>query len=239
MIVEQKYRIKLSEINRKTEATNKTILAILEDVGSKHSDIAGYGIMQIPETHLTWVLLDWKVEILRRPKYGEEIIAKTWSRGAKRYYAFRDFEICDKDGNVIVKAASKWALINIEKQKMVTIDDEILENYKTETKKSFDDELEKMKEPEEFENIERYKVKKSDIDINNHMHNVNYLELANEALPDNLYQNAQFNNFRIMYKKEIKLGETVLCKYSNVDKKNVITIKDETDELLHAIVELF
>ena len=71
------------------------------------------------------------------------------------------------------------------------------------------------------------------------MHNVNYLELANEALPDNLYQNAQFNNFRIMYKKEIKLGETVLCKYSNVDNKNVITIKDETDELLHAIVELF
>ena len=69
MIVEQKYRIKLSEINRKTEATNKTILAILEDVGSKHSDIAGYGIMQMPETHLTWVLLDWKVEILRRPKY--------------------------------------------------------------------------------------------------------------------------------------------------------------------------
>ena len=43
MIVENKYRIKLSDINRENKATNKAILSYLEDVGGKHSDFAGYG----------------------------------------------------------------------------------------------------------------------------------------------------------------------------------------------------
>ena len=49
MIVENEYRIKLSDINRENKATNKAILSYLEDVGGKHSDIAGYGILDMNE----------------------------------------------------------------------------------------------------------------------------------------------------------------------------------------------
>lgn len=240
MIVEQEYIVKLSEIGRNNKATNKTILGYLEDIGGIHSNIAGYGIFDIPKTHLTWILLEWKLEIIRRPDYLEKILVKTWSKNALKCYAYRDFEIFDKNGNLIVKASSKWVLINTEKEKIEKIENELLEKYKPELdKKSFENEtFEKIREPQNYELETKYEVKRADIDVNNHMHNLNYLILANEALPEDIYRNNQFNNVRITYKKEIKLGETVICKYCHIENKHIIIIKSEDNKILHCLIEL-
>ena len=73
MIVEREYYVKLSEIGKENKITNKALLGILEDIGGVHSNIAGYGIPTMDKTHLTWILLDWKVQVIRRPNYGEKI----------------------------------------------------------------------------------------------------------------------------------------------------------------------
>ena len=44
-------------------------LEIFENIGTHHADIAGYGPNDIKRTGVTWVLLDWKVQVLTRPKY--------------------------------------------------------------------------------------------------------------------------------------------------------------------------
>ena len=79
---------------------------------------------------------------------------------------------------------------------------------------------------------------RKDIDINKHMHNLYYLDLAYEALPDEIYNKRPFDYVRITYKKEIKLGEKVNCKYVEQDGKYVIAIKSEDETVIHAIVEL-
>lgn len=242
MIVENKYRIKLSDINRENKATNKAILSYLEDVGGKHSDFAGYGIMDIPQTHLSWILIEWKLQVIRRPNYAEKILARTWSKEGLKYYAYRDFEVVDEQGNIIVKAISRWVLVNIETGKMERITDEILSKYQPESNKCvFEDEtFDKIKELDNYERESKYTVKRGDIDVNHHMHNINYLDLANEALPDEVYDNEkEFNNFKISYKKEIKLGETVKCKYSFVNNTHVICVKSEDDTKLHSVIEFF
>lgn len=241
MIVEQEYSIKLSEINRENEATNKAILGILEDVGGIHSNIAGFGLLDITHTHLSWVLLDWKVQIIRRPKYNEKIIAKTWSKESIKFYAYRDFEIYDTKGNVIVKAITKWVLINIQTEKLTRITPEILGKYEPELEKTVfeNEDIEKVREPEKIISEVDYKVKRADIDVNNHMHNLNYLELVNEALPEEIYYGRELNNIRISYKKEIKLGETVKCQYSFENGKHIITVKSEDKKVLHSIIEVF
>ena len=242
MIVEEGYRIKLSDIGKDNKATNKAILSYLEDVGGKHSDIAGYGVLDIERTHLSWVLIEWKLKIIRRPNYAEKIKAVTWSRNSIRCYAFRDFKLYDEQNNVIAVATTKWVLVDTEKGKIVRIENDILEKYKPELDVSaFDKEVDdfpKMHEPTEYQYETEYKVRKADIDVNNHMHNLNYVDLANEALPEDVYKKAQLNNLRITYKKEIKLGETVKCKYSFVDGKHFVVVKSQDDKSIHALIEL-
>lgn len=243
MIVEEGYRIKLSDIGKDNKATNKAILSYLEDVGGKHSDIAGYGVLDIERTHLSWVLIEWKLKIIRRPNYAEKIKAVTWSRNAIRCYAFRDFKLYDEQNNVIAVATTKWVLVDTEKGKIVRIDDALLQKYKPELElRAFDkqtEDFEKIYEPEEYQAEEEYIVRKSDIDVNNHMHNLNYVDLANVVLPEEVYNKENLNNIRITYKKEIKLGETVKCKYSCVDGKHFVVVKSQNEKIIHALIEIY
>ena len=71
------------------------------------------------------------------------------------------------------------------------------------------------------------------------MHNLYYLDIAYEALPKEIYDKRPFNNVRIMYKKETKLGERVVGKYSKVEDKNVIVLQSEDGKVLHSIIELY
>ena len=240
MILENEYTVKLSEIGKGNKATNKTILSYLEDIGGIHSNLAGYGIFEIEQTHLSWILLGWRLQVIRRPKYAEKIKIRTWSKGVVKFYTYRDFEIYDEQGNLIITASSKWVLLDIQKGKIVRIEPEIMNKYEPESNLSVlgMEEFDKSIEPDEYQYETEYTVRRADIDVNNHMHNLNYIELANEALPEDVYKGALFNDIKITYKKEIKLGETVECKYTFKDDKHIVVVKSFDENIVHAIIEM-
>lgn len=239
--IENEFHLTIRDINDKTELTNKAILSFFEDIGGYHSDLAGYGLKDIERTKLSWVLLHWKVQVLKRVKYGEcpTLKVKTWSRGSKLACCLRDYEIYDSNGELCVVATSKWALIHLEKG-LMKLTDEILDKYTTETKTYFSDfDFKKLQEPTSFSNTYSYTVSRRDLDINNHMHNLNYLDLAYETLPENVYKNNDFKNFEIMYKNGAFLNSKLKCFYSEVENKHFVTIKSEDLKTLHCIIKLY
>ena len=202
----ENFKMGLTDIEKDNKIKNIAILKMLENIGSYHSDIAGYGTNDIPIKKLSWILLDWKLKVIKRPTYGETLEIHTWARVANKFFTYRDFEIYDGNKNLCAIATSKWTLINIEEGKMSKITEEVINSYKPEEKEVFEKEkLEKLQEPKEFISSIKYEIKRKDIDINKHMHNLYYLDLAYEALPEDVYNTNIFDNVRIMYKKEIKL----------------------------------
>lgn len=85
----------------------------------------------------------------------------------------------------------------------------------------------------------KYKILRSDIDMNKHVHNLYYLDFAYETLPEDIYKSGELNNMEIMYKKQIKLGDNVICLYTKEDEKNIVTIKSEDDSILHTVIYLY
>lgn len=239
MIFSENVKMQLKDIGKENYIKNRAILEIFENIGTHHSDLAGYGPNDIQKTGVSWILLDWKVQVLKRPKYGQNLKVNTWGRTKKRAYTYRDFEIYDEQNNLCVIATSKWALININTGKVVRLTDEILEKYQLEEKRVFEeDELGKIDIQKNYQSEISYKIARRDIDINGHMHNLYYLDLAYEALPEKVYEKRPFENIRIQYKKEVKLGETVKCKYTFQNEKHIITICSKNEEIIHAIIVL-
>jgi medium-chain acyl-[acyl-carrier-protein] hydrolase len=237
-IFEHDFDFSIRNINKNTELTNKAILGFFEDIGGYQSDIAGYGLKDIEKTRLSWVLLHWKVKVLKRIKYGDELHVKTWSRGAVRACCYRDYEIYNKEGELCVIATSRWALIHLEKG-LMRLTDELVDKYQTENKAVFEDfHFDKLKEPENSNLALEYTVQRRDIDINNHMHNLCYLDLAYEALPKEIYENTSFDNIEIMYKTGSKLYDNLKCFYSKIENEHFVTIKSEDEKILHAIIKL-
>ena len=96
----------------------------------------------------------------------------------------------------------------------------------------------KLKEPNVSEYKCSYTCRKYDIDVNGHMHNLNYINLAYETLPEDIYS-FDFRNIEILYKKQIKTGDTVDCLYSKLEDSNIITIKNKETNSTNAILKIF
>jgi len=234
MIFEEKFLVGMQDTDKNNLITNKALLEYMGNVACLHSNFAGTGPKQIAETNLSWVIVNWKVEVKNRPEYFEHFIVKTWSRGYDRLYAYRDFEITDEAGNQIAVATSRCAMVDTAKHKITRLNPEIMDKYGTETKQMIPGyEFPKIKEFENFIKEGNYKINSMMIDFNNHVHNTSYLDLADEVIPEE-YINNQFNNFEIIYKKEIKLNDNVLLRYSEDSGKKYVTIKSEDETITHS-----
>lgn len=240
MIYTEKFKMGLKDIGKNNKIKNRAILEILENVASYHSDSVNFGANEIEKTKQAWILLDWKLEVLNRPTYGQALTVNTWGRGMKKFFTRRDYEVYDENGNLCAIATSKWSLIDIEKEKMVRLTPEIVNKYEPEEKSVFPNEnLDKLEVPTDFENCIEYKVIRKDIDINQHMHNLYYLDLAYEAMPEEVYNQRPFDHVRITYKKEIKLGDELCCKYTKQNEKHIIVIENKITNVLHSIIEIY
>lgn len=239
-VFEQNYRVNVAYVGPSGLITNIGMLSILEDVACRHSDIAGLGIMDIPVKHLSWMVLAWKVTILKRVPYGTNLKICTWAKIYNKFQTTRDFEVFDENGDVVCIATSKWTLVDIKKSSITKITDEIIENYEPEERNVFKNpEIDKLIEPSSFSNEFIYKTQRRDIDVNEHMHNLNYLDVAYEALPEDVYFSDECNHIEIMYKKGIKARDLVKCFYSNEDSCHYVTMKSQDEKNLHAIVKLY
>lgn len=239
MIFTQNVKTGIKDIGKNNTIKNRAILEILENVGSYHSDKVGYGALNVNSTKLAWILLEWKLKVIKRPIYGQILTVNTWGRNMSKFFTYRDYEVYDEGNNLCAIASSKWVLINVETNKISRLTDDIIRKYQQEEKKVFKNkDIEKIDIPNEFDSIFRYTVRRRDIDLNSHMHNLYYLDLAYEVLPEEVYAQRPFDNIRITYKKEIKLGDTINCKYKKQDNKNIVVITDEEDKIVHAIISL-
>lgn len=239
MFVEHNFYVGLRDITFKNELSNTSLLSYLEDVGCMHSEIAGYGVTNIDIIKRTWILLSWKIHVIKRPKFNDILKVRTWSRCIDKFYAFRDFEVFDQNNELLCIATSKWLFIDTEKGKPIKISEEVSDKYKQENKAVFEEvDLPKLIEPEEFISSINYKITRNMIDVNNHLHNIYYMDIVKEALPEEVSFSGELNDFEIMYKKEVKLGETVKAYYSKENDYHYVTIKSEDDKLLHAIIRL-
>ena len=242
MKIEQTYKIGLREVGMRNELTNYGILAFLEDIATYHSGLVGYGVEDVEKNNGAFLILDWNLEVYKRLKFNDIIKVRTYALPVEKptFHCYRNFDVYDEKNEIIAKAISKWLFYNFEKRKIIKLDSEMMQGYNpegnlTETEKK----ITKLVEPENYEKNIEYQVRRSDIDVNNHVNNLVYLKIANEILPDDVYFSNESNNLRITYKHQIKLGETVKLYYNRADNKNIITIKSQDDTKLHAIVELW
>ena len=114
-IYTSKTRIDLEDVGYSNKITNKAILKILENAGARQSETIHFGLNDMENVGFSWILLGWKVKILKRPIYNEELTINTWGRESNRIFTYRDYEIYDESGELCTIATSKWAIEDLQK----------------------------------------------------------------------------------------------------------------------------
>ena len=97
----------------------------------------------------------------------------------------------------------------------------------------------KVHEPERIDYTEEFKIRFDDIDVNQHVNNANYIVWAFETLPKEFKDTHKIKTLDMVFKKEIKFGNTVVSEAQIDDNlaKIVVKNKNTNDELCAVNVE--
>lgn len=229
-ILEIKTKPIVEDIGANLKMNNRGFLRIFQEVANIASTQIGFGITQTEATHFTWVILYWRLEILKRPEYEDELTVKTWATFSKKIYSIRNFELYVGD-ELVARADSKWTLVDTESHKVLKIPEEMMEKYGVVEERVFPEDLkEKFVMPEDIDNSFVYKIMKRDLDANHHVNNLSYLSIASEIVPNEIIDNATF--LSIVFKKEITYNDTIECYY----KDNIVYIYNSENDTFHGAV---
>lgn len=241
-IFEEEYITRFSQTSANGDVTNKSIIALLENTAGEHSAYCKFSIMDIAEKNLTWFILSWKLHVIKRPKALQKVKIQTWGRPVEKLIALRDFKVYDEEGELIAIATSIWCLVNTKTGRITKMPENLEEIYhKFHDISVFDNkEIKKLEVPKsEIKYKDEYRIRRFDLDGNMHVHNLNYIDFAYELLPEDVYKRGELDNLEIVYKKEIKYGETIKSLLYIEEGCYTIVIKDDKEEIIHAIVKLY
>ena len=237
MQAKQKFFVGLQDVGQGDRITNKALIEALSNAANVHGKMVGQSTGEKEISHLSWVVLNWKMVVYRRAASCDTLEVATWGQAYKGLLAGRDYEITDSNGGLVARATSSWVAINPESGRPIKLTPEQIEGYQMEQGKLNFPDFKFTKNPPELPHVcsTEFSIIKSMIDMNGHVHNASYIDLAMEVLPEGIDQ-MLFDDIEVCYRKEIKPGEKVTLDYSSDGDTHSVIIKDMADGSVHAII---
>lgn len=219
------YEINYHDVDCNLKCKLSSIMNFLCDVGNCQSEKLGDTIEHLVESKGVWVFYKYDIKVHRYPKYRDIITIETKSIGFKKFYAYRGYTIKDLSGNIIVEAIALFFLINIDKRRPMRIPDEKYSIYGEDKNLSKEVEMEDIKKINKVDNEKNFQIRYSDIDSNGHVNNVKYVELAIEAVPQEIISKFNLERVKVIFEKETTYGDivSVLTEVEEVDERLYIT----------------
>ena len=228
MFYKEKHNPRPSDYNRNGKLSYEAILQILENAAGNHSANMGDSIADANKNGIAWILTEWRIKIVRRPENGEPLNIVTWVRGkAPASAVYRDFLLTDANGTDVIRAEAKFALFDLDTSRLTRISEELFRSYQPEIKTVFED-SQRLRAPSEFTSETELKLRRSDIDFNGHVHNTRYVDLAMEALPNEVFYKDDFTELHILYFKPVLEHSDVKAQYHFDGLSHLVTIYADT-----------
>lgn len=227
--LEQFHTFTASNVDANQFVTPKHILEILQDIAVVHASHLGFGWEELQQVDRVWVLSKIRVELKRPLKKNEKVKLVTYPLEPNRFFAIREFFIEDEYNTRVLSATSRWALLDINSRQMLNpmLNDEFFSGpYKTEGV-GVNKPIGKIVLNDDFLKCFDKAVMWSDLDMNFHVNNTNYVQYAVDCASTNLHKKA-ISAFEVTYYSETRLGETIsLYKRETETELFVLGIKNE------------
>lgn len=212
--------------------TINAILNLLDDIAMQHAASTGDDVLARSQNAINWIMTGWDIRIQKLPKNNEALTIKTWvNNKISISSSTREFLVKDSLGDECIKAQAYISIFDLNKNRPVRITDADLARYQPEADTVIENPVKKIATPKSFVSEVSTHIRRSDIDFNEHVHNTQYLTLAMEALPEDLYKAQNFQAIRINFKKPLLLNDLAQIKLSQTETGYTIGIYKEDDQL--------
>lgn len=219
----KKYEIHYYEVDSKLRCKLSSLINFICDVGTQQSEHLGGGMEYCTENNCAWVFYKYDIKINRYPMFGETVSITTQPIGFKKFYGLRAYFIRDEENNIVGEAQALFFLIDIKKRRPMRIQKEQYDIYGVDGDVDYDISMDKIERVDEEQYQKEFRIRYSDIDSNNHVNNVKYIEWATEAVPLDIVNSYIIKRIKVTFEKETKYGDTI---------SSIATVKEVNDDSL-------
>lgn len=206
-------------------------LDLMQDAADAHT-LSVVSEDYIANSHRIWILNSWLVYFDHPCSFRDMLTMTTWSAGAKRMFAHRNYIISNAEGIPCVRARTHWFLVDSDTMAPVRITDHDIQFYRSLPPLEMDDPGRKIAIPAELTEEPAFPVRRFMLDPYGHVNNAWYVKLAAEYLPEDF----TVRRLRAEYKAAAHPGDTFLPLVSRTEHL-VTVVLAASDRSPHAIIE--
>lgn len=204
---ERTFEITSTEVDTFGNHRPAALLRFFQDMATEHSALLNIERDYLgAEYHAIWMLVRVWYRMDRPLKMGEQVMIRTWHRGAGGLIVYRDFDLY-VDGKPVGEAVSAWVVADVESRKMLrpgTIQNLAAASVPEQVKEK---QLKLIRVPKERKLIYTKTVRYSDLDINGHMNNTKYADVLLDALAPEELRGKFISEMQLNYTQECLYGE--------------------------------
>jgi acyl-ACP thioesterase len=181
------------------------LFRLLQEASIRHTEQLGMGRDKTLDKGILWVLLLQTAEITRMPEYDEQIVLKSWPGRTMHLLFPRYYRMETAAGEYLLSASALWGLVDQNTRKMV-----FPERYGVEIEGiTTGEEIALPSAPKRMECTESrpFTVPYSYVDLNGHMNNTRYFDLAEDCIPA-AAAGRQLRRIQTEYVSEARFGES-------------------------------
>jgi len=186
-----------------------SLLKYFEDIALLQSEDVGVGLKYYTENKIAWLLYKWDIIIDDYPHFNDAINIITEPHGYSKFYAYRTFDVKNKNGEQLIKGNSIWFLVDTSIHRPTKISEELYSYYNVPVENRIELKLDEIETVNRIDYQKEFFVRQSDIDVNDHVNNIKYVEWALEAIPNEILKTCILKRLKVVYKKETHFGKKI------------------------------
>ena len=211
-IWKEKFRITHSLVAPDGFASMHGLAYCLQETAVNHASAARLGYDELIKLNLAWVVTRQLIKLYKIPRLNEKITVETWASGMTDTIAVRDFNILNKEQEILGICRTSWMLIDLKLRRPVRISKDMRNNLPQNPERLRENiVLDKIPLTENTEGkISTYHVVYSDLDMNHHVNNINYLKWVLDDFEYSFRQKYRLGIIEINYLAEAVFGDELI-----------------------------
>lgn len=191
------------------------VMKLFGDIGGDDYGDRDLGYKKLMELGQAFLLSRCALKICRLPMMDEKVKISTWEQKISGVFFFRDYELLDEAGNIIISSVSNWILVDPATREVLRPDAFAGEKPADSDQAADCPQCPRLRMPADVKTVGERPVYYSDLDANGHVNNAVYSRIATDFLPVE-YRGKCPGEYYIIFKKETLPGEILTISTSSV-----------------------
>ncbi len=201
------YKVTTSTCDSEGKLKLYSALQMMQDCSEMWIDSEPTARKFFADNNMTQLLATRQVEVVRVPRFKEDLTVTTSIYEVMPMYGFRNTFIRDAQGQPCYRTWSMGAFVDLATGKLARLSEETIASLTLEPKQEMNYRGRRIIPPkQEGIVMEPVTVMRADIDYNRHMNNANYVRIAMELLPEDF----KVKDMRVEYRIPAKLGDQLI-----------------------------